>query len=128
VSVATTLRKVAKQRRAIARPRVHHMLHWAAWHALQEFRGHLLVEEVEELAAVRIQREIDAIADRGALLYFGIRSSLDLGPVPIKLRRIDWEGSVALEVEPIAEIILNGGARSDGWRRANELTIDDLSR
>lgn len=128
MSVETTLRKIAKRRRAIARPRLQHLLHWVTYHAIAPMLGVPLTDAAEAEAISRIARALVELADRGAFRYFGIANGLDLGVLPIRLRRIDWEGSVALEVEPVTEIILHGGARYDGWRAAAELTIDDLSR
>lgn len=128
MTVSTTLRKVAKQQRAIARPRLQHLLHWATYYAIAPMLGVPLTENAEAEAISRIARQLVELADRGAFRYFGIATSLDLGVLPIRLRRIDWEGSVALEVEPVADAILRGGARGLGWLASGELTIDDLSR
>lgn len=130
MSVEYTLRKVARQRRDIARPRLQHLLHWATWHALHgsDAMGRPMTDDWIAVAESLVQRKLDELAERGVFFYFGIANSFDLGPLPIALRRIDWEGSVALEVEPVANTILGGGRRGDNWRRANELTIDDLSR
>jgi len=128
VSVATTLRKLAKQRRAIALPRLQHLLHWSTWHALRPMSGVPWTAHAEAEAISRITRSICDLANRGAFIYFGIMSALDLGPLPIALRYIDLEGSVALEVEPVADVILRGGARGLGWLASGELSIDDLSR
>lgn len=123
--------RLRRQARRIARPRLYHVLHWATWHALRDSDtvGRLLSDERTIATATNaIHRVIDDLADRGAFLYFGISSSWDMGPLPIELRQVTEDGGIALEVEPVANVILDGGRRGAGWVRADELTITDLAR
>lgn len=129
--ITSDLRRIRRRARRVARPRLYHLLHWAAWHALvgTDLAGRSLDDEATHIAAANaIHRAIDELADAGAFRYFGISNAWDMGPVPIQLRQVTEDGGTALEVEPIANVILDGGRRGAGWMAADELTIDDLAR
>lgn len=129
--ISADWRRIRRRARRLARPRLHYLLHWAAWHALagSGVRGMRLDDEATHAAAATaIHRVIDELADGGAFRYFGITNAWDLGPVPISLRIVTADGGVALEVEPIAEVILDGGRRGVGWMTTEELSVDDLAR
>lgn len=88
----------------------------------QEISGSLLV-----LCQLAVERGFAALADAGALAYFGIRDSADLGNAPVTLRMLSDEGHATVLVEPLVTWIFAGGARGAGWRSPARLTPADLA-
>lgn len=80
--------------------------------------------------ADEVAEAVTRLANTGALAYFGIRDSLELGAPPIRLYMVSDGvhpyGTCVLDVGPMAQWIIRGGARSQGWSAPGRVTIADL--
>jgi len=121
-------RRLRRRARAIARPALYHLLQSAFVHAAAPYAGSAATAAGVEVIRRAVADAILEIADLGALLYFGIRDSLDLGEVPIVFRFVTEAGHFVFEADPAIDLILAGGARGDGWSSPADLTLADLAR
>lgn len=127
--IAADLRRIRKARRAIARPALRALLESAAYKAIVPLTGQPIDDErVLRRALDLVEAAFWAVADAGALRYFGIRSSFELGRCVVDLEQVDEMGTVRVLVGDAVEAILDGGARGAGWRSTRELTVEDLER
>lgn len=125
--IAADLRRLRRQQRETARGPLRALLHAAFRHAMAPLAGldadHAGLARAE--AAMRL--ELEALAERGAFRYFGIRDALDLGRLEIAFRLVTEDGGFMLEADPLIAQIFAGGRRGEGWRRPEELIADDLA-
>ncbi len=102
-------------------------LEWATHHAGEPFRGRPIDPEGDLLFAfTRAVRELlDRLCGRGVFAYFGLVGD-DCATAPVRLVQVTTHGAIALDVDPLANWIMDGGDHAAGWCAPHELTIDDL--
>lgn len=113
---------------------------------LETLRGRYVDPDVLEAAAAAAREAIDKLADAGALLYFDIRDRFDLGGLPSEVRTLmaktcptcrrhdfviasPWDylcGHSTVDAYTLASIIINRSLGAGGWKRASEISADDL--
>lgn len=118
--------------RIAVRRRLGILLQWLTAHAIVRWRGTEVTAElmvVEERAVLQL---LEDVSDDGGFSYFGIADAADLGPAPVSLYLTDdpryRHGTTALDLPPLLDWIMRGGARGAGWRDPKDLTVDDLAR
>ncbi|HSD86085.1 MAG TPA: hypothetical protein VLB44_01175 [Kofleriaceae bacterium] len=123
--------RLARDRRRDERKRLAVLLQWLAAHAIVRWRGRRVTPELMAESELAVAQLLADVADDGHLLYFGIRDAADLGEAPIALYLTDDSrypyGTTALELLPLADHIMRGGDRGQGWRSPGELTLEDLA-
>lgn len=122
-------RRLERRARRIARGPLTRLLQWVAVHALAPYasgRAEPWMARAAEDSALEI---LGRLADRGALLYFGIRDATDLGSPPVSFVALGLypDAVVTLHVQPVARWIFAGGARGQGWEPARAVTAAALS-
>jgi hypothetical protein len=128
--ISTIRRKMARGRRDMARRPLDHLVRFCAVHAMAQYAGRDLTADLMATCSRAVERELAAIADRGAFRYFGIVDARALGVPPVELYVVDDGkppyGKVAIDAAQVVAWVLAGGARGQGWRGAGQLTADDL--
>lgn len=122
------IRRIARARRDAARGPLRQLLEHAAYRGLSQMDGLLVTEVVLRRALDLVQEEFDKLADAGALAYFGIRDSAELGDLPVDLIGIDEHGTLRADVGQAVNVILSGAARREGWMAPKRLTMEDMER
>ncbi len=122
--------KIAREQRRGERRRLGVLLQWIAAHVVAQRTGERVSEELLAEREAALAALLGEIATAGHLLFFGIRDAGDLGEPPVQLYPVldpRWPiGTLALDLPPLVEWITGGAMRGAGWRRAAELTADDL--
>ena len=126
--LSADLRRIAKRRRQLARAPLRRLLEQAAFRAIAPLTDLYFTETVIRRAHELVQEAFERLADAGALSYFGLRDSAELGYLPVSLVQVDEHGSVRVEVDEAVETVLAGAARRDGWVSPQRLTVEDLAR
>jgi hypothetical protein len=100
--------------------------------ALAPYAGQTLDAKLMRTLEDEVAAALASLADAGALQFFAIRDSAELGDPPVRLYTVSDGlpplGRVGLELEPVVAWIVAGGVRSAGWTSPGRLTIDDLTR
>lgn len=124
--ISAIRRQISRRRRDRARGPLIDLLRACAGHAMAPLAGQEISLELLQLAERGISAGLAALADAGALDYFGIRDAAELGEPPVTLRLLSDEGHATVVVEPLVTWIFAGGARGVGWRSPARLTLADL--
>ena len=121
---------MARQQRRAERERLSILLQWLCAHAIVHQRGQPVTAELVAAGERAVSQLLADVAEDGHLLYFGIGDAADLGEAPVALYLTDDPrypyGTTALELLPVVDWIMGGGARGRGWKAPGELTLEDL--
>lgn len=124
-------RRLELAHRQQVRRRLAVLLEWLTAHAIVRWRGQEISPELVTELEASVGDLIAQAADVGGLSYFGIRNRGDLIEVPISLYLTDDPryryGTVAIDLPPLLDWIMKGGAAGAGWREPTSLTVDDLT-
>ncbi len=127
----TAAEPLARDRRLDERRRLGVLLQWLAAHAIVRWRGRPVTSELMATQERAVAQLLADVADDGHLVHFGIRDSADVGDAPIALYLTDDArhpyGTTALELLPLVDWIMQGGARGAGWKDPRDLTVADLA-
>lgn len=96
------------------------------------YAGQRVTADLMAACRMAVERALARLADTGALTYFGIRNSAELGRAPVSLYLVSDGappfGRVDLASEALVSWIFSGGARGQGWRDTSAITTADLLR
>jgi hypothetical protein len=124
-------RRLELAHRQQVRRRLAVLLEWLTAHAIVRWRGQEISPELVTELEASVGDLIAQAADVGGFSYFGIRNRGDLIEVPISLYLTDDPryryGTVAIDLPPLLDWIMKGGAVGAGWREPTSLTVDDLT-
>lgn len=130
--ISTINHKLARQRRDAARRPLIALLRSCAAHAMLPLAGREITPDTLLAAESAVRRGLRALADAGALAYFGIHDGAELGTPPVTVFVFDDGrppyGKVDVEVEPLVAWVFTGGAAGRGWRAPGRLGMADLSQ
>lgn len=132
MSALREIRKLEAVERAGVVRRLKMFLTYALMHALRDadMMGRPMTLAALDIAGGVLYEKLRAIADAGALYFFGIIEADDMRRVPCEVGEV-MPGSGVVGIKNINDMvrwIATGGARGRGWVAPGELTVDDLGR
>jgi hypothetical protein len=127
--IDTIARKLRDRRRVLARKPLADLLLWAGYHALVPHRGIEMDARSVAMLEDEVLMAMHRLADTGVLAYFGIREAAEFGDPPVRVHVIasppPW-GHTEVDVWPLVDWVMDGGARARGWMSPGSMTQDLL--